>query len=178
MMLEQELEKYLSGQTLCNCDSVSYRNIKNLILGFAEPIEKRIAELEESNKEWQRTCEAKSDTNSQLVEQLADKVEKIATLERNVAYYAERAKHAELNGRDIVLENKSLGERCLQLQKDKGNLTDRVKELEAQIEIMKKYIKACWVEENLNDYSSYITNSSDEFRDLVKELNEEIRNGR
>ncbi len=32
---------------------------------------------------------------------------------------------------------KSLGERCLQLQKDKGNLTDRVRELEAQIEKMK-----------------------------------------
>ena len=30
----------------------------------------------------------------------------------------------------------ALGERCLQLQKDKGNLTDRVKELEAQIEKM------------------------------------------
>jgi len=46
MMLEQEIEKYLSGQTMCNCDNVSYRNIKNLILGFAEPREKRIAELE------------------------------------------------------------------------------------------------------------------------------------
>jgi len=53
-----------------------------------------------------------------------------------------------------------------------------VKELKQQIEKMKKYIKACWVEENLNDYSSYITNSSEEFRDFVKELNEEIRNGR
>lgn len=52
------------------------------------------------------------------------------------------------------------------------------KELKSQIEKMKKYIKACWVEENLNDYLSYITNTSDEFRDLVKELNEEIRNGR
>ena len=30
-----------------------------------------------------------------------------------------------------------LGERCLQLQKDKGNLTDRVRELEEQIEKMK-----------------------------------------
>ena len=36
-------------------------------------------------------------------------------------------------------EIKSLGERCLQLQKDKGNLTDRVRELEQQIEKMK-----CW----------------------------------
>lgn len=54
----------------------------------------------------------------------------------------------------------------------------RISELEAQIEKMKKYIKACWVEENLNDYSSYITNTSNEFRDLVKELNNEVRNGR
>ena len=35
----------------------------------------------------------------------------------------------------------ALGERCLQLQKDKGNLTDRVKELEAQIERMKLELK-------------------------------------
>lgn len=48
-------------------------------------------------------------------------------------------------------------------------------QLKAQIEKMKKYIKACWVEENLNDYSSYITNTSDEFLDLVKELNVEVR---
>ena len=34
-------------------------------------------------------------------------------------------------------EIKSLGERCLQLQKDKGNLTDKVRDLEAQIEKMK-----------------------------------------
>jgi hypothetical protein len=54
----------------------------------------------------------------------------------------------------------------------------RIAELEQQIEKMKKYIKACWFEENLNDYSSYVTNTSDEFRDLVKELREEIRNGR
>jgi len=64
MMLEQEIEKYLSGQTLCNCDSVSYRNIKNLILGFAEPREKRIAELETQiekmkccgNCRWEYPC--------------------------------------------------------------------------------------------------------------------------
>lgn len=54
----------------------------------------------------------------------------------------------------------------------------RIAELEAQIEKMKKYIKACWVEENLNDYSSYHTNTSDEFRDFVKELKDEVRNGR
>lgn len=35
-------------------------------------------------------------------------------------------------------EVKSLGERCNQLQKDKGNLTDRVRDLEQQIEKMKR----------------------------------------
>ena len=62
---------------------------------------------------------------------------RIAELERNVAYYAERAKYAELDGRDYVLKYKDLGKRCLQLQKDKGNLTDKVRELEQQIEKMK-----------------------------------------
>ena len=46
--------------------------------------EEQIAELEESNKEWQRACGVKSDTNSQLIEQLADKVEKIAELEAQI----------------------------------------------------------------------------------------------
>lgn len=32
---------------------------------------------------------------------------------------------------------KALGERCLQLQKDKGNLTDKVRDLEAQNEQMR-----------------------------------------
>ena len=58
------------------------------------------------------------------------------------------------------------------------NAQQTIKELQEQIEKMKKYIKTCWFEENLNDYSSYITNTSDEFRDLVKELNDEVRNGR
>ena len=34
-------------------------------------------------------------------------------------------------------ENKLLGEHCLQLLKDKGKLTDKCKELDAQIEKMK-----------------------------------------
>lgn len=58
---------------------------------------------------------------------------RISELERNVAYYAERAKYAELAGRDYVLENKDLGKRCLQLQKDKGNLTDRISDLEDKL---------------------------------------------
>ena len=60
---------------------------------------------------------------------------------------------AELEGQVTrafeVLEGKrkqiqALGERCLQLQKDKGNFTDRVKELEAQIEKMKVCCNCDW----------------------------------
>ena len=38
---------------------------------------------------------------------------------------------------ELEKENKALGERCLQLQKDKGKLTDENNELKAQIEKMK-----------------------------------------
>ena len=44
---------------------------------------------------------------------------RIAELERNVAYYAERAKHAELDGRDYVLKNKDL-------EKENAELKDQL----------------------------------------------------
>ena len=55
------------------------------------------------------------------------------------AYFSESSmkqalvKFAEPREKEIEI----LGERCLQLQKDKGELTDRVRELESQIEKMK-----------------------------------------
>lgn len=135
----------------------------------------------------------------QEAEEGADKWIKWAIDHKALTYWNSFVEGYLASAKPREKEIKSLGERCLQLQKDKGNLTDRIsdledklanadyqlegrdneiRELEAQIEKMKKYIKACWVEENLNDYSSYMTNTSDEFRDLVHELNEEIRNGR
>ena len=45
--LEKEVTEYLNTQTLPKIDSLVYRVIKNLIFGFAEPREKRNAELEE-----------------------------------------------------------------------------------------------------------------------------------
>lgn len=63
MMLEQEIEKYLSEQTLCRCDSVSYRNIKNLIFGFTEPREKCIAELEKENAELKSIADFQTSSN-------------------------------------------------------------------------------------------------------------------
>ena len=50
-------------------------------------------------------------------------------------------------------EIKSLGERCLQLQKDKGRLTDRVRELEEKIEKMKSDVmrNVKWADQNKNE---------------------------
>lgn len=76
------------------------------------------------------------------------------------------------------IKDLNIQEDVLSLRIENKALREVIIDLEEHIEKMKKYIKACWVEENLNDYSSYMTNTSDEFRDLVKELNEEIRNGR
>ena len=56
----------------------------------------------------------------------------------------------------------ALGERCLQLQKDKGELTDRVNELEAQIEKMKRYLDCEYCEHYTQPYG-------------CKDCNEELR---
>ena len=50
-------------------------------------------------------------------------------------------------------ENKALGERCLQLQKDKGNLIDENNELKAQIEKMKSDVMANikWADRNCDN---------------------------
>ena len=86
--LEKEAEKY-ADTVKCEWENDTYwvdcrDKVTDAYLASAEPREKQIAELEESNKEWQRTCEAKSDTNSQLTEQLANKAERIAELEAQI----------------------------------------------------------------------------------------------
>ena len=125
-----------------------------------------IAELEKENK-------LLGVINNQDVK-IADLEKKLEQTEKDLAEY-------QFNYPKI----KELEKENEELKRDKEDLifvrnakADHINELKEQIEKMKKYIKACWVEENLNDYSSYITNSSDEFRDLVKELNDEVRNGR
>ena len=57
-----------------------YRSVQDLLaieMARSMKYEKQIEELKESLVEWQKTCEAKSDTNSQLIKQLADKNEQI-----------------------------------------------------------------------------------------------------
>ena len=119
MMLEQELEKYLSGQTLCNCDSVSYRNIKNLILGFAEPREKRIAELKKQlDLKEKALSKAKKKTK-----RIADRVNKD---KRRLI-----RRKAELEAENEQIKNSDT------LCKLIGEQKAKIAELEAQIEKMK-----------------------------------------
>jgi hypothetical protein len=48
-------------------------------------------------------------------------------------------------------ENKALGERCLQLQKDKGNLTDEVKKLKILVSSLVYEINQIWDINEMND---------------------------
>ena len=111
-------------------------------------------------------------------ETLNDYVNKIQSFNMNEdkRFDAVHIKDAVMAGYNICRSECEKGD--LEVAIRIGALEKENAELKAQIEKMKKYIKACWVEENLNDYSSYITNTSDEFRDLVKEINDEVRNGR
>ena len=59
--------------TFCKEKEITFP-IANHLVEFATEATK---ELQESLEEWQKTCEAKSDTNSQLIKQLADKNEQI-----------------------------------------------------------------------------------------------------
>lgn len=58
-------------------------------------------------------------------------------------------------------EIKSLGERCLQLQKDKGNLTDRVRELEAQNN---------WLEECKLELGEHLGKANDKIAELETQI--------
>jgi predicted nuclease with TOPRIM domain len=68
-------------------------------------------------------------------------------LQKDLELQAETIGYLRERIAELEKENKALGERCLQLQKDKGNLTDENNELKAQIEKMK-----CWC--NCKNYLS------------------------
>ena len=63
-------------------DGLNEYYLTDLLVIFATETTK---ELQESLVEWQRTCEAKSNTNSQLIEQLADKNEQLTEAKEIIA---------------------------------------------------------------------------------------------
>ena len=78
-LYEYMIDECNSGERL-RCTAFDER--KEMLVDFANEITK---ELQESLVEWQKTCEAKSDTNSQLIEQLADKNEQLTEAKEIIA---------------------------------------------------------------------------------------------
>jgi len=155
MMLEQEIEKYLSGQTLCNCDSVSYRNIKNLILGFAEPREKRIEELEKEKKdlEWQLQEVAKDNDNYQTDNERLEKknaeLRKVAEFQQssNMSRHFENKKLKE--GLAVGSTwNKHLNSLNKELEEERDKYRNMVFDKDEQLtnakEIIKELLSSCF----------------------------------
>ena len=83
----------------------------------------------------------------------------------------------------------ALGERCLQLQKDKGELTDRVRELEAEVKEWKDKANLWCKTANLKDHNiminkelekenaelkARVSEQSERIRELTQELDDEI----
>lgn len=118
----------------------------------------------------------------QLEKQNKELQERNAELKGKYAYSAREAETYKqfCEQKDKQIEELKCNRQAVENARNVLDVEQRkyTKDLKAQIEKMKKYIKACWVEENLNGYSSYITNTSNEFIDLVKELNAEVKNGR
>lgn len=78
-----------------------------------------------------------NEKSKQEAEESADKWIKWAIDHKALTYWNSFVEGYLASAKPREKEIKSLGERCLQLQKDKGNLTDKVRELEQQIEKMK-----------------------------------------
>ena len=70
--------------------------------------------------------------------------------------YISSAEPREKRITELEKKVKSLGERCLQLQKDKGNLTDRVRELENKLENIRYYLDNEIPHELINEATTII----------------------
>ena len=134
--LEKEVLEYLNTQTLPKVDTLVYRLIKNLILGFAEKKEKRIKELEKENAE--------------LNEQVARMINGACNIYQsdngrlrnyNNRLYNENAKFKEANETLYAINNNMWVEleekraeslRIIMLEEEKKG--KRIEELEQQIE--------------------------------------------
>ena len=121
--LEKEADEYSEDTRFIDYSNYSLSEninisdeIKEAYLAGAEPREKRIAELEGKLK-------VETEWNNRL----------------GVAYreYEQLTKEQDEHLAELEKEIKSLGERCLQLQKDKGELPDKVRELEQENERLK-----------------------------------------
>ena len=104
-MTEEEINKKAEkhcNEVLCNahekCNEViKCRDWRSRRAGFYCGYEQATKELQESLVEWQKTCEAKSDTNSQLIEQLAGKNEQLTKAKEIIREFIDNVERYSIN---------------------------------------------------------------------------------
>lgn len=70
----------------------------------------------------------------------------------------------ELEKQNENLQEMLKAERELKINED---YLKKICELEDKIEKLKSYIIACWNEESINNYSNYVTNSKEKYRNVI-----------
>lgn len=105
--------------------------------------EKLLIVREENNKQ-RLEIERLENKNNDISEELEQARVKYAKALSVIRYVVENTieGHYEPLVKKLEDENKALGERCIQLQKDKGDLVDKVKEMKADAEKLKASVDA------------------------------------
>lgn len=137
-MNEEELRKEATATVEWECTPMIDRPtfINGYIVG-AKPREKQIAKLKEENIYYKDIIE----TNTAEWEEQGQRVfileKENAALKDEVHTWKEASSANSYKAFQLQEENKTLSTHIVELQNDKGDLTDRCKKLEAQIEKMK-----------------------------------------
>lgn len=105
--------------------------------------EKLLIVREENNKQ-RLEIERLENKNNDISEELEQARVKYAKALSVIRYVVENTieGHYEPLVKKLEDENKAIGERCIQLQKDKGDLVDKVKEMKADAEKLKASVDA------------------------------------
>lgn len=138
--LEQEAKEYLRGQTQLNGGGLFACNVKNLLVGFAEPKEKRIEELEQKLEQTEKdladyqfnypTIKELEQENAELKKKLKEKLKNIA--DKDLSFVAKFDA--------LEKENTELKSGCgMCYRKDKEQLTKAK-------EIIENIIRVTWGE--------------------------------
>ena len=125
--LEDVLKGYKQNAKWCDkCDKIAELEEKlteKVTLESLDVVSGKITELEEATANLEYLREGRDN--------------EITELEKEYKVLTQNLEDTEIVNKALENEIAELGGRCLQLQKDKGNLIDRCRDLEAQIEKMK-----------------------------------------
>jgi hypothetical protein len=121
------------------------KQIGEMLIMIAEPREKRIEELEKEladAKEVQVIEHFEAYGQCRDSRRIADLERENAELKKEVELWKKASEDNSYKAFQLQEENKTLVQHILELQKDKGELVDRCRKLETQIEKMQEKLKA------------------------------------